>query len=145
MFQKAGARRIVLVTGRTAPAPESGVASPPPSGPPWTMPGAEAPSGPSPPTTNPWIPCLSGRTPVATVVQSDGEAEGSIERRMPVVPSRSRRAKLGNRPFLTSGRITPQSAPSRPTITIRGRPAPGGAFDSAGALELAGPFEAVGV
>jgi hypothetical protein len=65
MFQNAGARRIELLTGR-APPDSSGA-------------------------TKPWMPCRSGLTPVATVVQSDGEVDGSIERSTPEVPSATMR------------------------------------------------------
>src|SRR5207245_8893211 len=77
IFQKAGARRIVLVTGRTGGRFEAG-APPGPSTPPA--------SGSAAPTTKPWMRWRPGPTPVALAGQSEGAAEAALERRTAVPP-----------------------------------------------------------
>src|SRR5436309_8658233 len=121
MFQKAGARRIVLVTGRT-PAPPPAASARPSSA------CAASAALPSPSTTKPWMPWRSGPTPVAIVVHREGEADGSIERSVPVAPRSMMRLKAGILPRAASGSITCQSAPSIPKMTTR----PGRSEASAG-------------
>ena len=74
MFQIAGARRMLLVIGSFAPVCGSNC-------------------------TKSRIPWSSGLTPVIIDVQTSGDSGGLIVSRVPLVPSRTSRARFGILPF----------------------------------------------
>ena len=62
-------------------------------------------------------PCLPGFLPVINVGQAGEVTGGSVDSRLPLTPSRIKRASVGSLPSAAHGLIRSKVAPSRPMMS----------------------------